>query len=281
MNNELSFTDSLGVIIDAIRERHPLVHCMTNHVTVNDCANMLLAIGASPAMIDSVDEAYDFAKIADAVYINLGTLYKEQELAIYAAAQGAKEAGRPIVIDPVACGSIPRRAAIVARLADIAPVAIIKGNMGEIMALAGRAGASDDSRGVDSKGEILGIEAAAHTVAGRFRCVVAATGKRDVIADQRRVVHLANGTEMLTRISGAGCMAGAICAATAAVSTGNLFDAAIAGVSVMSIAGEIAALRAPSGTDAPGSFHTALFDAAATLTGAALREHLRMEAAVC
>jgi hydroxyethylthiazole kinase len=253
-------------VVDAVREQNPLVDCITNVVTVNDCANVLLAFGASPAMCDVFDESYEFARLAGALYINLGTYAKEQETAAIQAVLGAKRAGIPIVIDPVGCAAMPKRVKIVDQLFHIAGIGIIKGNMGEIMALAGdSAGAA---KGVDSSGDIAGIEEAALRLAKQYACVVAATGKADVITDGEQVLRVLNGVDMLTKITGAGCMAGALCAAAAAANkTGApLFSAALAGIIALGIAGEQAALQ----TKLPGSYRVALMDRVYALTGADL-----------
>ena len=266
MNHEL--TEQAAKIVDAVREQNPLVDCITNFVTVNDCANILLAFGASPAMCDAFDESYAFAKIAAALYINTGTYIKEHENAAIAAVLGAKQAGIPIVIDPVGCGALPKQIQVLEHLAGIAGVDIIKGNMGEIMTLAGHRA---EVKGVDSGGEAAGIEDAAIAVARRYRCVVAATGRTDVITDGERLVWARNGVEMLTKITGAGCMLGALCAATAGAAKAagaDMFSAALAAVLSMGIAGELAAETAKL----PGSFRVALVDSVYTLTGAVIRE---------
>ena len=252
-------------IVDAVRAQNPLVDCITNFVTVNDCANILLAFGASPAMCDAFDESFNFARICAALYINTGTFIKEHENAAIAAALAAKQAGIPIVIDPVGCGALPKQIVVLNHLREIAGVDIIKGNMGEIMALAGR---NVEVKGVDAGGdEPAGIEEAAAETARRYACVVAATGKADVITAGERVLRVGNGSDMLTKITGAGCMAGALCGATAgaAKSVGaDMLSAALAGIMAMGIAGEQAALKAKL----PGSYRVALMDCVYTLTGA-------------
>ncbi|MDR1287975.1 MAG: hydroxyethylthiazole kinase [Treponema sp.] len=265
-------TEKAAAIIERVREENPLVHCITNYITINDCANILLSAGASPAMCDALDEAYDFARISSALYINFGTYIKEQEAAAAAAALGAKSAGRPIVIDPVGCAAIPRRIGILDRLHELAGVSIIKGNMGEIMALAGK---KAEVKGVDSDGAVPGIEEAAAETAKKYGCVVAATGKIDVISDGRRTARVSNGVPMLTKITGSGCMTGALCAAAAAAARDRdeMFAAAAAAVSVMGIAGERAAAKA----NLPGSFRTALIDAVYGITGKILRDMGRIE----
>ena len=251
-------------IVDAVREQNPLVDCITNFVTVNDCANILLAFGASPAMCDVFDESYEFARLAGAVYINLGTYVKEQETAAIQAVLGAKRAGIPIVIDPVGCAAMPKRVKVVDQLFHAAGISIIKGNMGEIMALAGDRA---EVKGVDSSGDIAGVEDAAIRLAKRYACVVAATGKADVITNGEGALRVLNGVDMLTKITGAGCMAGALCAAAAAAAQktgGDMVSAALAGILAMGIAGEQAALQAKL----PGSYRVALMDCVYTLTGA-------------
>ncbi|MDR2494259.1 MAG: hydroxyethylthiazole kinase [Spirochaetaceae bacterium] len=254
-------------IIDAVREQKPLVDCITNFVTVNDCANILLAFGASPAMCDAFDESFNFARISSALYINTGTYIKEHENAAIVAVLAAKQAGVPVVIDPVGCGALPKQVTALNFLTGIAGADIIKGNMGEIMALAGREVAV---KGVDALGddpEESEIEDAAKQVALRYACVVAATGKADVITDGERVLRVYNGSEMLTKITGAGCMAGALCGATAAAAKhigADRVSAALAGILAMGIAGERAALQA----NLPGSYRVALMDSIYTLTGA-------------
>jgi hydroxyethylthiazole kinase len=262
MTNQL--LEAAARVVDAVRAQYPLVDCITNFVTVNDCANILLAFGASPAMCDVFDESYEFARLAGAVYINMGTYVKEQETAAIQAVLGAKRAGIPIVIDPVGCAAMPKRVKIVEQFFHIAGISIIKGNMGEIMALAGD---KAEAKGVDSSGDIAGIEDAAIRLAARYACVVAATGKADVITGGGRVLRVHNGSEMLTKITGAGCMAGALCAAAAAAAknTGaDMVSAALAGILTMGIAGEQAALQA----QLPGSYRVALMDQVYTITGA-------------
>ncbi|MDR2798618.1 MAG: hydroxyethylthiazole kinase [Treponema sp.] len=261
-------------IIDEVRKQRPLVHCITNYITANDCANILLSFGASPAMCDAWDEAYNFARISGSLYINFGTYIKEQEAAAVEAALGAKAEKRPIVVDPVGCGAIRRRLDILAHLHAVAGLDLIKGNMGEIMALAGKDG---EVKGVDSDGAIPGIEEAVTLLASKYRCVVAATGQVDVVGDGKRLVRISNGVEMLTRITGAGCMIGALCGAAAAVvdtgAEGAMFAAAVAAITSMGIAGELAFERARL----PGSFRVALIDSIYGIRGDTLRQRGKIQ----
>ncbi|MDR1711451.1 MAG: hydroxyethylthiazole kinase [Propionibacteriaceae bacterium] len=251
-----------------IRETHPLVHSITNYVTVNDVANILLSYGAAPAMVEDDAETFGFAQISSALYINLGTLTKEQELAAAQAVLGARQGNTPIVIDPVALGAIPRKAEVLRRLIELGTPAVIKGNSGEILALAGVAGAV---RGVDAVGDAEGLEDAAANVAGQLGVVVAATGPVDIVSDGTRTFRIHNGHELLTRVTGAGCMVGALVAAASAVT--DPLTAAVAGIVSMGVAGELAAQAA----QLPGSFRVALIDAIYQVDAALIAERGRVD----
>ncbi|MDR0450272.1 MAG: hydroxyethylthiazole kinase [Treponema sp.] len=273
MKDETSYMNEAARIVDAVRELNPLVDCITNYITTNDCANILLSFGASPAMLDVPGESYNFARISGALYINFGTYIRDQEASAIEAVLGARAAKRPVVLDPVGCGAIKGRAGILAHLHEIGGIDIIKGNGGEILSLAGK---EAKVKGVDSGGESEGIEEAVTALARQYGCVAAATGKTDLVSDGKRLARISNGVEMLTKITGAGCMAGALCAATAAAAAqtgGDLFTATIAALAAMSIAGELAYEKARL----PGSFRTALIDSVYTLTGTALKERGKLE----
>jgi hydroxyethylthiazole kinase len=260
--------DEAARLLDAVRELNPLVDCVTNYVTANDCANILLSFGASPAMLDVASEAYAFARISGALYINFGTYIREQETAATEAILGAKAAKRPVVVDPVGCGAIRGRIGILSHLHEIGRIDIIKGNAGEILSLAGK-----DARvkGVDSGEETEGLEEAVTALARQYHCVIAATGKVDLVGDGQRLVRISNGVELLTKITGAGCMAGALCAAAAAAAAqtgGDMLIATVAALAALGVAGELAYETARL----PGSFRTALIDRVFTLTGDILKE---------
>ncbi len=244
-------------ILDLVRERNPLVHQITNYVTVNDCANMTICFGASPVMSHAPEDVVDMIKIASVLVLNIGTLDEKQIEGMLAAANGAKKCGIPIVLDPVGAGATPYRTQTAERFMNEFPIAVVKGNAGEIGTLAG---VSATLRGVDS-GNISGEpKEIARNFAKEYGCTVVMSGAEDIVSDGTRVVGVLNGVPMMGKISGTGCMASAVCGACAAVS--DPMDGCIATMTALGIAGEEAAKTAKG----PGSFKPAFFDAVASLT---------------
>ncbi|MFF1836538.1 hydroxyethylthiazole kinase [Streptomyces sp. NPDC058231] len=241
-----------------VRADAPLVQCLTNSVVTGFTANVLLALGASPAMVDIPDEAGPFARIASGVLVNLGTPHAEQRSAMTEAARAAASAGTPWVLDPVAVGALPVRTALARELLGLRP-AVIRGNASEIIALAGAGGGG---RGVDSSDDVAAAEESARELAGRTGCVVAVSGPVDVVTDGERSARIANGHALLTRVTGGGCALGAVMAAFAAVDE-DRFATTVAAVAAYTVAAEQAAKEASG----PGSFAVAFLDALAALGG--------------
>ncbi|MFJ4844679.1 MULTISPECIES: hydroxyethylthiazole kinase [unclassified Streptomyces] len=239
-----------------VREQSPLVQCLTNAVVTGFTANVLLALGASPAMADIPGEAGPFAGIASGVLINLGTPHAEQRAAMTEAARAAASAGTPWVLDPVAVGALPVRTALARELLELRPT-IVRGNASEIIALAGAGGGG---RGVDSSDGVEAAEEPARRLAAATGGVVAVSGPVDLVTDGVRTVRVANGDALLTRVTGGGCALGAVMAAFAGVGE-DPFASTVAAVTAYTVAAEPAA-KAASG---PGSFAVEFLDALAAL----------------
>lgn len=239
-------------VLTKVKANSPLVHAITNYVTINDCANILLAYGASPAMVEASNEAFDFARISSSIYLNLGTLTQEQEAAAVEAARSARLYDVPVVLDPVGCGAIPRKSEVINKIFETGRIDIIKGNAGEIKFLAGM---EAQNKGVDSIDNGDGLTDACINLAKKFNCIVIATGKEDVVTDGSRLAIIKNSVPMLTRITGAGCMLGALCAAAAAVEK-DKFIAGVSAVVSMCLAGEMAYKE----SSLPGTFKCKLID---------------------
>jgi len=253
-NDLISFTCSA---LDEVRSQSPLVQCITNSVVVNFTANVLLALGAAPAMVDIPGEAGPFARVASGLLVNLGTPTTEQRDAMLEAVTAANDAATPWVLDPVAIGFLPVRTPLAFALRDLRPT-VVRGNASEIIALAG---GGSGGRGVDSADHVDAALAAATALAGETGGVIAVSGPVDVVTDGRELVRIANGHPLLTRVTGGGCALGAVMAAFAAIDDDS-FATTVAAATVYTIAAEIAAENAVG----PGSFAVAFVDALAGVT---------------
>lgn len=255
-------------IIETVRLKKPLVHHLTNYVTVNDCANVTLAIGASPVMADAIEEAADMASIASALVLNIGTLNSRMVESMLAAGIAANAHGIPVVLDPVGAGATAYRNASAAKILDKLDVAVIRGNISEIRSVAGLASAT---KGVDASDADRNADARSlvRDLAKRLNCVVAATGKVDAVSDGTRTVLIENGADELERVSGTGCMCTSLVASCVGASPADPLAAAAAGILAMCLAGELA-LEGPGGQGL-GAFHHALFDQIGHLNGATVR----------
>jgi hydroxyethylthiazole kinase len=259
-------------LLDAVREAPPLTHCITNAVVTGFTANVLLAVGAAPAMVDIVGESELFAGVATGVLINLGTPTPEQRSAGLEAAAGATAAGTPWVLDPVAIGALPVRTPHAQRLVERRPTAI-RGNASEILALAGL---SAGGRGVDATDAPEAAADAARLLASRHGSVVAVSGPVDLITDGERTYRIANGDALLTRVTGGGCALGAVMAAFLGAARATALSPLIA-VTAASLFYTIAAERAAAQAAGPGSFAVAFLDALAATTSADLEDAARVE----
>ncbi|ADP17243.1 hydroxyethylthiazole kinase [Achromobacter xylosoxidans A8] len=244
-------------LFTALRRDAPLVQCLTNFVSMNTAANVLLAMGASPAMVHAQEEAPEFARLCGAVVINIGTLSSPWLDSMLLTAASANEAGIPWVLDPVAHHATAFRRDAVRRLLDLRP-AIIRGNASEIIALAGGQSAG---KGVDTGDAVAQAEASAHALAVSLGTVVAVTGETDYVTDGTRAVRIAGGSSLMPRVTATGCALTALVGACAAVSKEDPYSAAVAALSCFAIAGQ----RAGELAQGPGSFAWRFLDALAAL----------------
>lgn len=233
------------------RRHSPLVHCMTNDVVQTFTANVLLAIGASPAMVIDPQEAAQFAAIADGLLINVGTLTVDRAEAMRNAVLSAQSAGKPWTLDPVAVGALTLRSTFCHELLSLQPAAI-RGNASEIMALAGMSGGG---RGVDTTDTAATALPAAQALARQINTIVAVTGEVDYITDGQRTRTVSGGDVLMTRVVGTGCALSAVVAASTAM-PGDRLENVAAACGLMKQAGGLAAHGR-----GPGSFTPAFLDA--------------------
>ena len=258
----------------ALRQRHPLVQALTNSVSTNFVANVLLAAGAAPAMVDNPEEAALFAGIADAVLINLGTPTAAQVESMRLAAAAAQKAGKPWVLDPIAAGALPWRGGVAAELLQFKP-AIVRGNASEIIGLAGLGGGG---RGVDSSADpAAAVPAAVDLLA--HASAVSASGPVDHavgrVGGRATLIRIGGGSALLTRVTATGCALGALSAAYASVAPDPL-----TGVVAAHVHFAVAAELAEASAKGPGSFAVAFVDALDAIDAAALRRLAKIEPAV-
>ncbi|HVM60012.1 MAG TPA: hydroxyethylthiazole kinase [Verrucomicrobiae bacterium] len=251
-----------------IRERRPLIHHITNFVVMNDTANATLALGATPVMAHAREEVVEMVGMAGALVLNPGTLTPEWVESMLAAGRRANELGVPVIYDPVGAGATKLRTKTGMKFLKTLKLAVVRGNSGEIGALAGAGGVV---RGVDSVEGVRNPVEVAKNFARRQRCVVAITGKRDIVSDGHRVLGVDNGHALLQTITGSGCMATTAIAAFCAVEPDYLI-ATTAALACYGLAAERAARRAK----APGSFRVALLDALFELTPAQIKAGSRI-----
>ncbi|MCZ2837841.1 hydroxyethylthiazole kinase [Modestobacter sp. VKM Ac-2985] len=245
----------------ALLDSAPLVHCLTNTVVQTITANALLAIGAAPAMVDDPAEAGEFAAVASAVLVNVGTVQQRTAEAMRLAARTATDVGTPWVLDPVAVGGLTFRTELAADLVELRPT-VVRGNASEVLALAG---AGKGGRGVESTDSPEAALEAAGELARRTGGIVAVSGPVDVVTDGDRVVRVGGGSPLLTRTTGAGCALGGIVAAYVAT-TGDPLTAVVAGHAHVALAAEAAAGLAAG----PGTFAALWLDALDAVDGDAL-----------
>lgn len=246
----------LWTLIVRVRDKAPLVHNITNFVVMNNTANALLAIGASPAMIHSVDEVEDFVTISQALVVNIGTLDSAWITACKLAAMKANKVGIPWILDPVGVGATPYRQTTANALVQLKPT-VIRGNGSEILTIAQQAG---EGRGVDSlHGSETAVNAAQH-LATLTKGIVAITGAVDYVTDGTQVVEIHNGHPLMARVTGLGCSATAVIGAFLAVEL-DAFTATVAALTFFGVAGELAAEKSPG----PGTLQVALLDTLYTL----------------
>jgi len=240
--------------LTAIRRLRPLVHSITNFVVMNETANVVLCLGALPIMSHALEEVEEMVGIASALVLNIGTLTPEWIDAMELAGKRANDRNVPVVLDPVGAGATRLRTESSKRLLDNVRISIVRGNAGEVAALAGIA---SEVRGVESIAASEQPEQIARKFASAWGCTAAITGPIDVVTDGRRLARISNGHKMLSRVVGTGCMASVMVGSFAAVEPDS-FAAAVGGLAAFAIAGEIAAEA--SGCK-PGTFHTELYNA--------------------
>lgn len=270
--------EQLKKVIESTVSHRPMTHCITNPVTVNDCANIILAAGGTAIMAQDEREVEEITAHAQSLVLNMGAVRAQE--AMLRAARTAKKLGHPVILDPVAAGASRLRGDMCARLLAGGLISVIRGNASEVRALA--AGAGQES-GVeadlhDQINEHNLAESAAwlRDFARRTGTVVQLTGAIDVITDGKRTAVLSGGSELLRRITGAGCMLTSLTGVYCGAVPDKLLEAAVTASEVMKHCGEQAEARVRKEMEGTASFRTRLIDAVSLLDAEEIASNARL-----
>ncbi len=295
----------INPIFENVRKKSPLIHTITNYVTANDCANMLLACGASPIMADDVEEAVEITSLCHGLTINLGTLNQNKISSMLSAGKRANELGHPVILDPVGIGASKLRTETALRLIKEVSFSVIRANISEMKVLisgikneekSSNEGSTKDGKtsneGSMEGGKTRGVDADisdqiteenlaeavlfAQAAARKLGAVVAISGAIDIVADQEKAYCIRNGHPMMRLVTGTGCQLSALTAAFAAANPNMPLEAAAAAVCAMGVCGEIGCRRL-SEMDGNASYRNYIIDAMYHLTPERLEKEARYE----
>lgn len=268
-------------ILKNVAEKTPLVHSITNYVTVNDCANIILACGGSPIMADDIGEVCDITSICSSLVINMGTLNERTIRSMTAAGRKANELGHPVVFDPVGAGASALRNETARNLLEQVKFSVIRGNISEIKFLATGGGRT---QGVDASaadavtaGNIGRVTDFAKELSRATGSVIAITGAIDIVANGENAYAIFNGHPMMSRVTGTGCMLTAVIGAFIGANPDALLDATAAAVAAMGLCGELAYRKLCALGGGTGTYRTLLIDEMSKLNAQTLKDGVKIE----
>lgn len=265
-------------ILENVKSKTPLVHNITNYVTVNDCANILLAAGGSPIMADDISEISDITSICSSLVINIGTLNNRTVESMLAAGKLSNELGHPVILDPVGAGASKLRNETTLRLLKEVKFAVIRGNISEIRFVAGM---SSNTSGVDANSadssDVESIKKIAKNLSKSTGAVIAITGAVDVVADNEKTYIIRNGHPMMGKVSGTGCMLSSLIGAYAGANYDNILEAAACAVTVMGLSGELAFAKLTEVGGGTGTFRMLIIDYVSQITNTIINGGRKIE----
>lgn len=268
-------------VLEEIKLRSPIVHCITNYVTVNDCANAILAINASPIMADDIKEVAEITTICNSLVINIGTLNERTVASMIEAGKMANHLNHPVILDPVGAGASKFRTDTAKQLLKTVKFQVIRGNISEIKALATDL---SSTQGVDANiSDLVTSDNLKSTIdfAKKFSqetgAVIAITGAIDIVANKDKAYAIYNGCTMMSRITGTGCMLSAILGATNAVGQSDPLTTTAYTIAMMGYCGQIADQKVRNENSGTSSFRMYLIDALSTINYAQLKAGVKIE----
>ena len=270
----------LQEMLENVRKKRPLIHSITNYVTANDCANILIACGASPIMADESEEVAEITAICDGLNINIGTPNSRTVRSMMIAGKAANKLGHPVVLDPVGAGASAFRKDTAFRLLEELKFSVIRGNISEIKTLAsgrGSTGGVDaDAKDIIREDDLDDVILFAKAFAKKTGSVIAITGAVDIVADAEKAYLIRNGHPMMSSITGTGCQLSAMTAAFVSANPDKPLEAAACAVSLMGYAGEVAHERL-SEMDGNSTYRNYIIDAVYNMTAEMLRKGAKYE----
>lgn len=278
MTNKEELLQKIPELLNEVKSKNPLTHCITNFVTVNDCANAVLAIGASPIMSEDIEEVAEVVSIADALVINIGKLSHEQVEAMKISSAQANKINTPVILDPVGVGISQLRNKVTLEIIENYKLSAIRGNITEIKTIAKLTGIiseSNTAKGVDvSESDIItqdNLNENADVIsklAAKLDTVILASGPIDILSDGETTIAIDNGDEMMPYITGSGCMLSSIVGSC--IGATNPLEGTMLAALLMTIAGEKARSKVDSENAGTGSFRAYLIDYLYKLDGQTL-----------
>lgn len=260
----------LKTAMDSVKQMSPLVHNITNYVTVNDCANILLAAHASPIMADDISEVVEITSLCNALVLNIGTLNERTIAAMYAAGKKSSELGHPIILDPVGAGASSLRTETAKGLIKALEVSVIRGNMSEIKALHTNTRTTQgvDANAIDAVTEqnLNDSITLAKQMSQDLSAIIAITGAIDIITDGEKAYVIRNGHAQMSRITGTGCMLSSLIGAYSAANRSQMLEAIATAVALMGICGEQAWAACERDGLGTSTMKTRLIDKISTIT---------------
>ena len=268
-------------ILQNVRLKKPLTHCITNYITTNDCANIVLACGASPTMAEAEQEAAEIASQADGLDINIGNLNSHTVLAMHRAIAAASQAEIPVVLDPVGAGASTYRMETLRDFFAQYRFSVVRGNVSELLAVGG---AASNTKGVDAGAADAVTEENLQErveffkqLSAKLGAVVSVSGAIDIIASPERAYICRNGHPMMSCVTGTGCMLSALTAAYCGGNPDNILEAAAAATTAMGVAGDIAYQKTKEQGLGTGSFRVYLMDAISLMDAETLQGGMNVE----
>ncbi|MGI6065946.1 MAG: hydroxyethylthiazole kinase [Bacillota bacterium] len=264
-----------------VKEKMPLVHSITNYVTVNDCANIILACGGSPIMADDINEVEEITSICHALVINIGTLNERTINSMIKAGKKANEINHPVILDPVGTGASALRTDTVLRLLQEVKFSVIRGNISEVKTVYAGSGSTkgvdaDENDAVNENNleEVINFT---QELALKTGAVIATTGATDIVADGEKAYIIKNGHPMMSQITGSGCMLTAVIGAYCGANYDHILDSTAAAVCAMGLCGELAFNKVVETKRGTSSFRTYLIDYMSKLDSELLNGGIKIE----